>query len=953
MRQTSSFVSLALRCSWLLVTAPTLAIGCGSSADGTATPLAPSSVDAGHHADTGAGGTDNQDGIDGSAGAGDFDASPGLDAGHDADANTPDVVGSDADGADTGSADAPWDSGESCPQNQTDCGSGCVDLQTSADHCGSCGHACGPDQACLSGGCVASCQNECPAASAKECAQGGIRECGEFDGVDSCFEWSTVQPCPGNQVCDPTTVTCREPCGDHCEQFSIVLLPDTQYYTSKQSNNASNTYRKQMRWILEHRSTDNIKFVIHLGDVTNNNYDSQWIIADAAHDILDSASMPYSVVPGNHDYLVDGEFDRGGSQFNDYFGQDRFAGKPWYGGGYGSGNTSNYSFFEVGPMKFMVISLEYAPRKDVLCWADDLIAAHPDRRVIIATHCYMTHGAKHATCPAPEYNTIGGSGSTIWEELVARHSNIFMVVSGHIDDSERRQRVGNTRTTVHEMLVDYQFEGACNHSNPASCRDNCRAGIYTGNGWLRRLTFNPRDNTIRADTISVEQGNASIFPGGEPVLFCSELFNPTDPNADGANWYSSDPTHSDHQFTLQYDMVSPLVYAREDLGKTAFLDRTVNGKGDGDQLRPRVAMSPGGSWVAVWEDDSSPDDGAGNFDIMMRGFAPGGCVGFSDRLVNANSAGHQQSPAVAMDSAGNFVVVWVDDADDNGIYQIHGRGFRPNGSERIARFTVNSTATGQQTAPAIAMAPDGSFVVAWEDDPQNNGNAQIMVRGFRADGTQRFADMSVHSSVAGKRIRPAIAMDSTGGFVVAWQDDSDANDTYQIHARGFNADGTQRFGRITVNSVSAGQQRNPAIAMDSTGAFVVAWEDDQNNDGLSQILARAFHADGTQRLADFRVHAASGGHHIRPSISMAPDGGFAIAWQDDGDANGAYNIRARILRANGTEWVAEQTINRVVAGQQLFPDVAFNASGSCVVVWQDDMDNNDAYQILARGLDTP
>ncbi len=51
-----------------------------------------------------------------------------------------------------------------------------------------------------------------------------------------------------------------------------------------------------------------------------------------------------------------------------------------------------------------------------------------------------------------------------------------------------------------------------------------------------------------------------------------------------------------------------------------------------------------------------------------------------------------------------------------------------------------------------------------------------------------------------------------GKFVVVWEDDKDGNGYYQIYARGFNANGSQRFADMTVNSVASGQQRRPAIA---------------------------------------------------------------------------------------------------------------------------------------------
>ncbi len=845
---------------------------------------------------------------------------------------------------------------DGCPPGAIACGAECVDPATDPNHCGGCWLGCAAGEECKAGLCTAAaCDDTCSPQGAKECSGSGVRECAMSTVIDGCLEWSPVTACASGTACDPASATCKPPCGDDCDPFSLVLLPDTQYYTSKQSNTASNTYRKQMQWIIDHEQSDNIRFVLHMGDITNSNATSEWTIADAAHDMLDAKGIPYSVAPGNHDYLTSGGWDRGGSQFDTWFGKSRFSSKPWYGGSYGSSNTNNYVFFEVGKLKFMALSLEYSPRKEVLCWAEDVIAQHPDHRVIIATHCYMTNGGGYSTgCPDADYAALGATGADVWKELASRHSNVFLVVSGHVGASEYKVTNGNNGNPVHQMVVDYQFEGACSASNPADCNRSCRvkASNYTGNGWMRKLVFDPVKNTVHAETFTVEKGNKSLFPNGTPTLFCSELFDKQTGDS-GGNYYSKDPAHADHQYDFPYDMGASVPYARDDQGKRAFIDRTANSAGAGNQLAPEIAISPSDSFVAVWQDDSSPDDGDGNHDIMARGFSAGGCSGFKDVVVNPTTTGHQLTPAVAMDSAGRFVVVWTDDADDNGVYQIHGRGFNADGTERIARFTVNSVDTGQQRNPAIAMAPDGRFVVAWEDDPDKDGNYQVMVRGFSANGAQSFSDRSVHTDAVGTRLAPAIAMDASANFVVAWQDDSDGNGSYQIHMRGFDAAGNERFARKTVNTVDDGQQRNPSIGMASSGTFVVAWEDDPESDGTSVILARGFQATGSQSIADFRVHSATGGHHLEPSVSIPPKGGFVIGWQDDADGNGTWQIRARSFKADGSQWMAERTINTVAAGQQRAPRFALGDSGALVAIWEDDMDGNDAYQLVTRGFDSP
>jgi hypothetical protein len=90
---------------------------------------------------------------------------------------------------------------------------------------------------------------------------------------------------------------------DHTlKEFSVIVLPDTQYYAKRHPE----TYNKQTRWVVEHKDQLNIKFVIHLGDISHDNTREQWNVADRAHKKLDEADIPYGVVPGNHDTLKKG-----------------------------------------------------------------------------------------------------------------------------------------------------------------------------------------------------------------------------------------------------------------------------------------------------------------------------------------------------------------------------------------------------------------------------------------------------------------------------------------------------------------------------------------------------------------------------------------------------------------------------------------------------------------------
>src|SRR3989338_5749903 len=77
---------------------------------------------------------------------------------------------------------------------------------------------------------------------------------------------------------------------DTTSSFTIVILPDTQYY----SESYPEIFMSQTRWIKEYAQELNIKIVLHEGDITNTNTASEWIVAQRSMRVLDG-TIPYVI----------------------------------------------------------------------------------------------------------------------------------------------------------------------------------------------------------------------------------------------------------------------------------------------------------------------------------------------------------------------------------------------------------------------------------------------------------------------------------------------------------------------------------------------------------------------------------------------------------------------------------------------------------------------------------
>jgi len=279
--------------------------------------------------------------------------------------------------------------------------------------------------------------------------------------------------------------------------WTIVVLPDTQYY----SRSYPDVFEAQTKWIAQQVQERRINYVLHLGDITADNLAPQWQAAKRAMAHLDGV-VPYALVGGNHDYGPKGNSANRESFFNDYFPLSQYVAWPTFGGAMEPGRIDNtYHLFEGGGKKWIVVALEWAPRDEVVAWADRVLTEHADRLGILITHAYMSsndtrfdwanYGRKQPASPhyyglthAP---ATGNDGEELWQKLVSRHANMVLTINGHTleDGVARLSSVGTHGNTVHQMLVNYQ-----------------RMRPKQGNGFLRLLEFLPDGETIQVRSYS-------------------------------------------------------------------------------------------------------------------------------------------------------------------------------------------------------------------------------------------------------------------------------------------------------------------------------------------------------------------------------------------------------------------------------------------------------------------
>ncbi|MFC4209755.1 metallophosphoesterase [Pedobacter lithocola] len=280
------------------------------------------------------------------------------------------------------------------------------------------------------------------------------------------------------------------------DEFSIAIIPDTQYYTSEKNGGKKEMFFAQTDWIVKNAAKENIRYVIHLGDISDNGeqFPEQWINASQAMYRLETPftnypqGMPYGMAVGNHDQTKS-QFPLSGitKQYNKYFGISHFEGKKWYGGHYREDNDSHFDLFEGGGSKFIAIFFEYDSYDEDIeplnKWAAAILEKYSDRKAILVSHSIL-HFNKIPGTNEKGFPKFSKQGQRIFDRLKS-YPNVFLTLSGHVgDNGEGYRQDGYAGNVITSMLSDYQSRAEGGH------------------GLMRLLTFSKSKDLIRVQTFS-------------------------------------------------------------------------------------------------------------------------------------------------------------------------------------------------------------------------------------------------------------------------------------------------------------------------------------------------------------------------------------------------------------------------------------------------------------------
>jgi hypothetical protein len=310
----------------------------------------------------------------------------------------------------------------------------------------------------------------------------------------------------------------------------------------------------------------------------------------------------------------------------------------------------------------------------------------------------------------------------------------------------------------------------------------------------------------------------------------------------------------------------------------------------GDQYDPAVAADAQGNFIVVWSEVVN-----GNSEIKGRRYQANGTPLGAPFKVNQDQAGTPTIPAdfnptVAALKDG-FIVAWMSILPA-------GNGFPGTTPQVLARkLSTTGAPVGNQVRistglvngdrPDVCVDTSGKPVVVWtsvDGFPLFEANHQgVSLRRLTPAGAPVDPAETVVALPKANSVHPAVSCGSGSTFVVVWHSDQPpAAERTDILGQRFTRLGRPAGSVFRINTTVTKEDRNPSVAFDPKGNFVVVWQ--AYLDGVKvSILGRRFAASGAALSPEFEVLAGADNALVPGNPDVAPvgtAGNFVVIWQD-------------------------------------------------------------------------
>ncbi len=370
------------------------------------------------------------------------------------------------------------------------------------------------------------------------------------------------------------------------------------------------------------------------------------------------------------------------------------------------------------------------------------------------------------------------------------------------------------------------------------------------------------------------------------------------------------------------------------------------------QFAPVVAADGAGNFVVVWVDGNGHptknDLLARRFNAQAQPLGPPFKVNNTEWTVPFEDA-YVDKFCVDMNSAGMFVITWTDDRGEGLTpHDVYAKLYDGNGIPIGADMKINQDSRHRSDESGVAIDDAGNSIVVWADRPDEDFLPK-RIMGQRLDATGGFVgDNFLISENQIGALWPNADKRSDGGFVVTWHNRDPQQGTLDVFAKIYDANGIGSPIFMVNDDQTGLDQREPWVSVRGDGNFVVVWHDEREGVGQYNTYAQRFLASGVPVGVNFKVNPGLPAYwgNLTPACAFNHLGTFLIVWEDL-NTHWNYDIGCRSYSfiTGDPIWTGLASDEEGACAQTLTfggpPTVGTSNNGGFVVLWTDA--RNDLY----------
>lgn len=338
---------------------------------------------------------------------------------------------------------------------------------------------------------------------------------------------------------------------------------------------------------------------------------------------------------------------------------------------------------------------------------------------------------------------------------------------------------------------------------------------------------------------------------------------------------------------------------------------------------PQVALDDAGNAMVVW----AQSDGTRQT-IWASRYNPSVGWGTPTRidLIASNAASKDDAfaPQIGMDAAGNATAVWMQYEGTRSDIWANRYTARTGAWDTAA--LIESDDTGAMFSPEVAVSPGGNAMVVWT---QQARSTQALWVNHYGTGQWGQAKKLVDAEVS----KPKVAIDASGNAMVAWMQFDGVTRRYAIRVQRYDSTNIWGLSRFLSDSVS--DAFNPTITFDSAGNAFAAW---QEFDGArDSIWTRLYSLDNGWRDSPVQVAGSSGAAAMNPRVALSASGSGSavVVWQQVVNSNNTFytGVFANRFDMSMNQWGSTTHAVTTPSGSVIDMRAADDKQGGAIAVW--------------------